>query len=148
MEPIFDQEGPEKYHFWTVNGSKEFGLMPPIMDFPSLPICLHVGTPDFGEVHLKKHATKWPRYMAEWPPAKILYSKLESSGLVFVTENSSKFKVALHLKPAALLVVEYRFLRHQGSIEKYWSVISLHPRDLSRLDGDQIGPYRCNRSKR
>lgn len=143
--PIFRQTGTAKEDFWLVNDSRDFGFMPPINDIPGLPIRLHVGTPDFGEIHLKKHQNKWPRYMLTWPPAQILYSKLESSGSVFITESRSKFKVALYLKPAALLVVEYRYLYIEGAKEFYWSVISLHPRDLARLDGEVICNYRCVR---
>lgn len=139
--PIFLQTGTAKEDFWLVNDSRDFGLMPPIDDIPELPIRLHVGTPDFGEIHLKKHQNKWPQYMLKWPPAKILHLKLSSSGSVFMTESKSKLKVALFLSPAALLVVQHRYLYLEGVKEFYWSVISLHPRDLAKLDGNVICKY-------
>lgn len=140
--PAFQAEGSDKDHFWLIDGSRDFAIMPAIQNFPSLPIRLHVGDPDFGEVHLYKHRLKWPPWMRKLSGAEILHHKLKTSGDIYTTEGEKKKKVALYVKPSALLVVQYRYLRIENRQEHYWSVISLHPRSTP-LDGEVIGRYQA-----
>lgn len=138
---VFEAEGSDKDQFWLINGSRDFAILPAIQNFPPLPIRLHVGNPDFGEAHLYKHRLKWPMPMRNLSGAEILHRKLRNSGDIYTTEGAKKKKVALYVKPSALLVVQHRYLWVENQQECYWSVISLHPRS-GKLDGEVIGRYK------
>ena len=135
--PLFTKSGDWKDDFWLVNGSKDFSMMPATKDFPEpYPIRLHIGTPDYGSVHLEKHRHKWPKKMQEMLVVEILYEKLKGAGKIWLSESDSKVKVTLTISPSAILILT---LKYMGSV-KYWSVTSIYPFSKTP-DGDVIGRY-------
>lgn len=137
--PLFSKDGEERYSFWLADNSRDFSFMPAIPGYFDclLPIRLHVGSPDFGEIHLSKHHHKWPRQMQKMSSAAIVYHQLGGAGSVWCTEVNKKIKVALSISPASLLILERRYI----GADNYWSVTSLYPTGGRRFDGEIIGRY-------
>jgi hypothetical protein len=132
----FTKTGDLEDDFWLVDGSDVFAIMPATADFPELPIKLHIGTPDYGSVHMAKHRIKWPRHIQRMSDLEILYNKLAGAGKIWCSEKNSKVKITLSLSPSALLILELRY----NEVGKYWSVTTLYPYN-KQPDGSIIGRY-------
>lgn len=127
--------------FWTVNGSRTFGIMPGrlIESKTDLPICLQRGTPIWGSVHIERKHRVWLRMHRKGDDAVpwLIWQKCQQSGTVWTTESSSKYKVMMQLRPSALLVFG---VETPSTGTDYLKVITLYPRDGS-LDGTIVGRY-------
>lgn len=138
-----------RYDFWTVNSFPYFGVMPGgvLKWLPKpAPICLfhgehnHRTTNGWGEYHIAQRHAIWIKqasalYGHSTPNVPlVVWKKLQQGGNLYETEGNGKFKIALTLRPEALLLMNY--IEHLG----VFSIITIyaHPR---HLDGMTISRF-------
>lgn len=141
--PNFTATGTNKFDFWQVDGSIDFGHIPANIQFDGSgdPIRLHIGNVHFGAEHIMKHETKWPQHLREKLPAELVFLKLNTPGAIWTAEVDHKKKLMLSLRPSALMVLEHRYIHKDGGIQEYyWSITTMYPFS-GRLDGEQVGRY-------
>lgn len=141
---IFTKTGDDPEHFWLVDGSPDFSIMPAntMAMFPeALPIRLHVGNQIFGQVHTEKHWNKKTAGNRTVP--ELIHYKLGQSGRIHCTEKDSKIKIVMSLSPGGLMVMEHRHQTVGYKREYYFSVITFYKR--TGVDGDEIGRYEGRR---
>jgi hypothetical protein len=107
--PNFTATGTNKFDFWQVDGSIDFGHIPANIQFDGSgdPIRLHIGNVHFGAEHIMKHETKWPQHLREKLPAELVFLKLNTPGAIWTAEVDHKKKLMLSLRPSALMVLEH-----------------------------------------
>lgn len=139
---IFTKSGDEEEHFWLVNGSPNFSVMPAntISIFQEdLPIRLHVGNMSYGQIHTEKHWTIKTAGNRTIP--ELIHFKLGQSGAIYCTEKNSKIKITMGIAPGGLMLMEYRFRNVGNQKENYLSVTTFYGPMRRAPDGQPIGRY-------
>jgi hypothetical protein len=129
---------PSPNDFWTVNGSRSFGVFPPMI-LPGisveLPICLQRGTVEWGSTHVERKHGHWLR-KHNVNVGEMLWKKAQQVGAVYTTEDDDKTKISLTFFPTALLL-----LRLVEGVAPYLRVVTLYEHPKEALDGKQIGRF-------
>jgi hypothetical protein len=137
--PVFTRSGTRHKDRWLIDDKPEFAVFPGgvIAEVGyDLPIFLYVGTPAYGETHIRVRHAVWVKDQGLSVP-ELVHTKLCQPGLIYCTEENHKLKISLRLAPSSLMVLTLKQSRDYG---EHLSVTTLyaHPQ---RLDGLQIGRY-------
>lgn len=138
MSNIFSCSGEKQHDRWLVNGSPVFSVFPGgIVEGidSNIPIFLKVGTPDYGEKHIRKKHAHWVKIQKFNSVAELVYFKLAQPGEIYCTEADKKIKIMMRLNPSAIMVMEL-FYRPQ----LHFSVTTLYYHQ-NTLDGKKLGRY-------
>lgn len=127
-------------HFWTVNGSTTFGIVPGelVGMAGSISICLQRGSPRWGAVHIEQKHGAWVAKHAQGPFAvpTILWRKCHQPGmLLLLPDDERKVAVSLRLHPNAALILK---LREAGEHPPFFSVTTLYHRNQP-IGGVEVG---------
>lgn len=140
--PVFNVEGTKWFHHWTVDGDKDFAVVPEgtIRGFDTdLPIRLLNGrSHQFGKTHIEFKRAGWAKSLNKSIP-ELVYEKLGQSAQIYCTENDSKIKFYMPIAPESLMVLNHNTCR-EGI--PYLSITTMYnPRGTNNIDGDLIGRY-------
>jgi hypothetical protein len=126
------------YDFWTVNGSRSFGIFPAntIPEIPyDLPICLQRGNASWGSTHVERKHGHWLS-KHKMNVGQMVWSKCQQIGSVYTTEDADKSKVSLAIFPAALLL-----LRFVTGDSPYFRIVTIYEHPKESLDGTIVGRF-------
>lgn len=137
-EPCIEMtERHDARDFWTLNGSRTFGIFPGgILDKApnDTPIYLQRGNRATGATHIQHTHGAWLKKLAMSVP-EVVWRKCQQPGQIFNTEEANKLKVLIYLAPSALLVARY-----VNADKPFFTVVTVYFHE-GALDGIRLGRF-------
>lgn len=141
-QPTFKKSGENPFDFWTVNGHKNWAVLPSaITGFATeLPIRLQVGNSKFGYTHIMERHSRWVEKNSHDALEGLLWKKLGQMGKVHTDHNDdSKRTLTMAIVPLGILVLR----KVGGKNDEFLTVVTLYgSNNFRNIDGYLIGRYK------